>query len=73
MYIYKGELFAIAVIAGFLWAVIPWAPLNAGEGIMAGIYLVLFSAGTVAAIEQAIEAVTGREFLGGKKWRKDEK
>lgn len=64
MYIYKCEMLAIAVIAGILWAIIPWSPLSVAEGMLAGVYLVIFSAGVVALFEMAVEGITGREFPG---------
>lgn len=64
MYVHKWELFAIAIIAGILWAVVPWSPLTTFEGLLAGFYLLLISAGILAVAEQAFEAITHKKIPG---------
>lgn len=64
MFIHKWELFAIAIIAGILWRVVPWSPLSVAEGALAGFYLIVFSAGVLALAEQAFEAITKKEIPG---------
>ena len=64
MYMHLWEMFAIAIIAGLLWAVVPWSPLTTLEGLMAGFYLLIISAGIVAVLEQAFEAITKKEIPG---------
>lgn len=63
MKIYLSELLAIGVIFGFLWAVVPWIPLSPLEGIFAGFYLFIISAGILAAVEQGFIAII--EFFRG--------
>lgn len=65
MKVYLWEFGVIGVIMGVLWAVVPWRPLNEFECILAGIYLVIFSCGILALIEQA--ALTVWAWL--KEWR----
>lgn len=64
MYIHKWELLLIALIAGILWRIVPWSPLSVTEGALAGFYLILISAGIVAVLEQAFEAITKKEIPG---------
>lgn len=64
MYVHKWELFAIAFIGGLLWAIVPWAPLSTLEGLMAGFYLLIISAGILAVLEQAFEAITHKKIPG---------
>lgn len=64
MYVHKWELFIIALIAGLLWAIVPWSPLSTLEGLMAGFYLLLISAGILAVAEQAFEAITHKKIPG---------
>lgn len=64
MYMHLWEMFAIAIIAGLLWAVVPWSPLSTLEGLMAGFYLLIISAGILALAEQAFEAITHKKIPG---------
>ena len=64
MYMHLWEMFAIAIITGLLWAIVPWSPLSTLEGLMAGFYLLLISAGILALAEQAFEKVTKMEIPG---------
>lgn len=64
MYVHKWELLSIAIIAGLLWAIVPWSPLTTLEGLMAGFYLLIISAGILALVEQAWEAITKKEIPG---------
>ncbi len=54
MFISKGEMLSAMLIFGVLWAVLPWEPLSAFEGMLAAFYLLIISFGIMAVGQKAI-------------------
>lgn len=60
MYMHLWEMFAIAIIAGLLWAIVPWEPLTACEAVLAVLSVVALAWGIVAGAVYVIGEVFGR-------------
>ncbi len=68
MFISKWEMLTAMLIFGILWAILPWEPLSAFEGMLAAFYLMIFSFGSMAIGQKAILTIIEKVKEVRKTW-----